>query len=262
MRLRLRVAGRAVGGRAGRCGKLGRAAASLDRRHGARPAHDGKACARGWQASAAGGGRGEVRSSRAARRGGDGGGSVWAGDDAVTKVKNVELIELGEYRIRPWYFSPFPEELCRKGVIFIDAHADARPRQRARGHAAAQAPTRRWTTPVCRLSMPRRAGRSAATAATSMRCGRSRTSRSATATAMPTCAMACRRARRSVHGGGRARPDHEPRHRRADPVRAGQGEGCVRVSDSLSFRANCAGPILPLTGTSRRAGPGAMLRAD
>lgn len=27
------------------------------------------------------------------------------------KVKNVELIELGKYRIKPWYYSPYPQVL-------------------------------------------------------------------------------------------------------------------------------------------------------
>lgn len=30
-------------------------------------------------------------------------------DDIVTRMKNVEMIELGKYRIRPWYFSPYPQ---------------------------------------------------------------------------------------------------------------------------------------------------------
>jgi len=30
-------------------------------------------------------------------------------DDVVTRMKNVEMIELGRYRIRPWYFSPYPQ---------------------------------------------------------------------------------------------------------------------------------------------------------
>ena len=30
-------------------------------------------------------------------------------DDIVTRMKNVELIELGRYRIRPWYFAPYPQ---------------------------------------------------------------------------------------------------------------------------------------------------------
>ena len=30
-------------------------------------------------------------------------------DDAVTRMKNVDLIEIGQYRIKPWYFSPYPQ---------------------------------------------------------------------------------------------------------------------------------------------------------
>ena len=35
-------------------------------------------------------------------------------DDIVTRMKNIELIELGRYRIKPWYFSPYPEVRNRK----------------------------------------------------------------------------------------------------------------------------------------------------
>ena len=40
-------------------------------------------------------------------------------DDAVTRMKNVELIELGRHRIRPWYFSPYPQELTSADCIYI-----------------------------------------------------------------------------------------------------------------------------------------------
>lgn len=30
-------------------------------------------------------------------------------DDIVTRMKNVEMIELGRHRIRPWYFAPYPQ---------------------------------------------------------------------------------------------------------------------------------------------------------
>jgi histone acetyltransferase HTATIP len=40
-------------------------------------------------------------------------------DDVVTRMKNVKLIELGKYRIKPWYFSPYPAELCVLDCIYI-----------------------------------------------------------------------------------------------------------------------------------------------
>lgn len=40
-------------------------------------------------------------------------------DDVVTRMKNVNLIELGKYRIKPWYFSPYPAELCTLDCIYI-----------------------------------------------------------------------------------------------------------------------------------------------
>ncbi|CAD5121094.1 DgyrCDS9634 [Dimorphilus gyrociliatus] len=40
-------------------------------------------------------------------------------DDVVTRMKNIEKIELGRYRISPWYFSPYPIELTKLSVIYI-----------------------------------------------------------------------------------------------------------------------------------------------
>ncbi|KFM57828.1 Histone acetyltransferase Tip60, partial [Stegodyphus mimosarum] len=30
-------------------------------------------------------------------------------DDLITRMKNIEMIELGGHMIRPWYFSPYPQ---------------------------------------------------------------------------------------------------------------------------------------------------------
>ena len=30
-------------------------------------------------------------------------------DDAITRMKNIDQIELGRYMIKPWYFSPYPQ---------------------------------------------------------------------------------------------------------------------------------------------------------
>lgn len=30
-------------------------------------------------------------------------------DDIVTRMKNIEMIELGKHRIKPWYFAPYPQ---------------------------------------------------------------------------------------------------------------------------------------------------------
>lgn len=32
-------------------------------------------------------------------------------DDVVTRMKNVEMIELGRHQIKPWYFAPYPQVL-------------------------------------------------------------------------------------------------------------------------------------------------------
>lgn len=40
-------------------------------------------------------------------------------DDVVTRMKNIEMIELGRHRIKPWYFAPYPQELCQMKCIYI-----------------------------------------------------------------------------------------------------------------------------------------------
>ena len=40
-------------------------------------------------------------------------------DDVVTRMKNIELIELGKHRIKPWYFSPYPQELVHLPCIYL-----------------------------------------------------------------------------------------------------------------------------------------------
>ena len=37
----------------------------------------------------------------------------------VTRMKNVEMVELGRHRIKPWYFSPYPQELTAEPVIYL-----------------------------------------------------------------------------------------------------------------------------------------------
>ena len=40
-------------------------------------------------------------------------------DHAITRMKNVNKIELGQHRITPWYFSPYPQELTDADCIYI-----------------------------------------------------------------------------------------------------------------------------------------------
>ncbi|EDV98831.1 histone acetyltransferase Tip60 [Drosophila grimshawi] len=35
------------------------------------------------------------------------------------EMKNVKMIELGRHRIKPWYFSPYPEQLCKMDCIYL-----------------------------------------------------------------------------------------------------------------------------------------------
>uniref|UniRef100_A0A915PNT5 histone acetyltransferase n=1 Tax=Setaria digitata TaxID=48799 RepID=A0A915PNT5_9BILA len=40
-------------------------------------------------------------------------------EDALTRIRNIEMVELGRYRIQPWYFSPYPQELTTLPCIYL-----------------------------------------------------------------------------------------------------------------------------------------------
>uniref|UniRef100_A0A7N8Y7K3 Histone acetyltransferase KAT5 n=1 Tax=Mastacembelus armatus TaxID=205130 RepID=A0A7N8Y7K3_9TELE len=40
-------------------------------------------------------------------------------DDIVTRMKNIECIELGRHRLKPWYFSPYPQELTALPILYL-----------------------------------------------------------------------------------------------------------------------------------------------
>ncbi|KAK3868156.1 hypothetical protein Pcinc_026432, partial [Petrolisthes cinctipes] len=40
-------------------------------------------------------------------------------DHAITRIKNMKMIELGKFRIKPWYFSPYPQEITNLDCIYI-----------------------------------------------------------------------------------------------------------------------------------------------
>ncbi|XP_047738495.1 histone acetyltransferase KAT5 isoform X2 [Hyalella azteca] len=40
-------------------------------------------------------------------------------DHAITRIKNIRMIELGQYRIKPWYFSPYPEEITELDCVYL-----------------------------------------------------------------------------------------------------------------------------------------------
>lgn len=40
-------------------------------------------------------------------------------DLLTTRIKNIEMIELGRHRIKPWYFSPYPQELVSLNCIHL-----------------------------------------------------------------------------------------------------------------------------------------------
>ena len=40
-------------------------------------------------------------------------------NEAATKVKNIEKIEIGQYEIDSWYFSPYPDAYAKVEKLFI-----------------------------------------------------------------------------------------------------------------------------------------------
>ncbi|MGH0146348.1 UNVERIFIED_CONTAM: hypothetical protein FKN15_008087 [Acipenser sinensis] len=38
-------------------------------------------------------------------------------DDIITRMKNIDCIELGRHRLKPWYFSPYPQELTALPIL-------------------------------------------------------------------------------------------------------------------------------------------------
>ena len=40
-------------------------------------------------------------------------------DDIITRMKNIDCIELGRHRLKPWYFSPYPQELATLPVLYL-----------------------------------------------------------------------------------------------------------------------------------------------
>ncbi|KAL3316497.1 3-ketoacyl-CoA thiolase 5, peroxisomal [Cichlidogyrus casuarinus] len=39
--------------------------------------------------------------------------------DIVTRMRNIEWVEIGRYKIKPWYFSPYPQEICTLPCIYL-----------------------------------------------------------------------------------------------------------------------------------------------
>ncbi|XP_065313285.1 histone acetyltransferase KAT5-like isoform X2 [Gordionus sp. m RMFG-2023] len=42
-----------------------------------------------------------------------------AEEDIVTRIKNIQCIQFGRYKIKPWYFSPYPQELTLLPIVYI-----------------------------------------------------------------------------------------------------------------------------------------------
>eukprot|EP01147_Barroeca_monosierra_P009021 gene9021-1350_t len=40
-------------------------------------------------------------------------------DHGVARIRNIEEIEIGDFRVKPWYFSPYPECLSQVELLFI-----------------------------------------------------------------------------------------------------------------------------------------------
>lgn len=39
--------------------------------------------------------------------------------EEITKVKNINTIEIGRYEIDTWYFSPYPEEFAKCSKLYL-----------------------------------------------------------------------------------------------------------------------------------------------
>lgn len=40
-------------------------------------------------------------------------------DDKVSRIKNINCIEIGKFRLKPWYFSPYPIELTKYETVYL-----------------------------------------------------------------------------------------------------------------------------------------------
>uniref|UniRef100_H2YRS4 Histone acetyltransferase KAT5 n=1 Tax=Ciona savignyi TaxID=51511 RepID=H2YRS4_CIOSA len=45
--------------------------------------------------------------------------TVHVNEDKVSRIKNINCIEVGKYRLKPWYFSPYPIELTKYPVVYL-----------------------------------------------------------------------------------------------------------------------------------------------
>jgi histone acetyltransferase HTATIP len=47
------------------------------------------------------------------------GGSMTQRPEEIARVKNLEFIEMGRFKVNVWYFSPYPEDICKSGTVYI-----------------------------------------------------------------------------------------------------------------------------------------------
>lgn len=47
------------------------------------------------------------------------GGSMTQRPEEIARVKNLEFIEMGKFVVNVWYFSPYPEDICSSGTVYI-----------------------------------------------------------------------------------------------------------------------------------------------
>nr|XP_002131858.1 histone acetyltransferase KAT5 [Ciona intestinalis] len=45
--------------------------------------------------------------------------TVHVNEDKVSRIKNINCIEVGKYRLKPWYFSPYPIELTKYSIVYL-----------------------------------------------------------------------------------------------------------------------------------------------
>lgn len=69
-------------------------------------------------------------------------------DDTATRIRNIEMIELGAHRIQPWYFSPYPQVCILYNYVGTRDVPGPRTRTDTRGKVPAHEPgPRPWHIP-------------------------------------------------------------------------------------------------------------------
>lgn len=47
------------------------------------------------------------------------GGSMTQRPEEIARVKNFDFVEMGNFMVQTWYFSPYPEAVCQSGTVYL-----------------------------------------------------------------------------------------------------------------------------------------------